>query len=136
MKWARKIIGKLILWYEALFPPRPIQRSAEEQAVVDEKTRRLCLYEFEACPFCVKVRRAAQRLNLKLDRRDVLKSSEFEQELREGGGKRKVPCLRIQHEDASVEWMYESSDIVRYLEQRFSKKALHTDELSSTNERL
>ena len=35
-----------------------------------------------------------------------------------GGGERKVPCLRIEHGDR-VEWMYESDDIIAYLEGRF-----------------
>jgi len=33
-----------------------------------------------------------------------------------GGGKGQVPCLRIEHENGSVEWMYESVDIIRYLQ--------------------
>ncbi|HAI96784.1 MAG TPA: glutaredoxin, partial [Methylococcaceae bacterium] len=40
----------------------------------------------------------------------------------EGGGKLKVPCLRIE-EDGKVSWMYESSDIINYLEDRFAVKA-------------
>jgi len=33
----------------------------------------------------------------------------------QGGGKPQVPCLRIENEDGSIEWMYESDDIIRYL---------------------
>jgi len=32
-----------------------------------------------------------------------------------GGGKSQVPCLRIEGENGEVRWMYESTDIVRYL---------------------
>jgi len=37
------------------------------------------------------------------------------QALMQGGGKTQVPCLRIEQADGSVEWMYESSDIINYL---------------------
>lgn len=37
------------------------------------------------------------------------------QALMQGGGKTQVPCLRIEQADGSVEWMYESDDIIRYL---------------------
>ena len=36
-----------------------------------------------------------------------------------GGGNLKVPCLRIEERDLGYRWMYESSDIVHYLESRF-----------------
>ena len=35
--------------------------------------------------------------------------------LMQGGGKTQVPCLRIEHENGRVEWMYESNDIIQYL---------------------
>ena len=41
------------------------------------------------------------------------------QELLQGGGKAVVPCLRIKNGD-SVDWLYESMDIIRYLDERFS----------------
>lgn len=37
------------------------------------------------------------------------------QALMQGGGKTQVPCLAIEQSDGSVEWMYESDDIIRYL---------------------
>ena len=37
------------------------------------------------------------------------------QALMQGGGKTQVPCLRIEQSDGSVEWMYESNDIIEYL---------------------
>lgn len=35
----------------------------------------------------------------------------------QGGGKGQVPCLRIEDESGSVSWMYESGDILRYINQ-------------------
>lgn len=75
----------------------------------------MALYEFEACPFCVKVRRAVQGMGLKIERRDARKSAVFEKELIEGGGSRQVPCLRIQEGEGSPKWLYESSEIIAFL---------------------
>ncbi|EAS64717.1 glutathione S-transferase N-terminal domain-containing protein [Photobacterium angustum] len=118
MKVIRWILGRIILVLNFIFSPRGIKRSAEQQHEVNKAVAQLKLYQFDACPFCVKVRREAKRLSLPLETRDA-KVSPWEQELIEQGGKRKVPCLRIENEDG-VEWMYESSDIIAYLQKRFN----------------
>lgn len=99
--------------------PRP-QRSADEQKRVDAETELLALYHFAVCPYCTKVRRAIKRLGLNIELRNAAKYPLYEQELRQQGGKLQTPCLRIQHANKEVEWLYESADIVRYLEQRFN----------------
>ncbi len=38
------------------------------------------------------------------------------QDLMKGGGKLKVPCLRIQNNKEGTIWMYESSSIISFLE--------------------
>jgi glutathione S-transferase len=35
-----------------------------------------------------------------------------------GGGELKVPCLRVEGVRGQVEWIYESSDIICYLEDK------------------
>jgi hypothetical protein len=40
-----------------MVPVSAIKRTPEAQAIADHKTVSLVLYQFEACPFCVKVRR-------------------------------------------------------------------------------
>lgn len=35
-----------------------------------------------------------------------------------------MPCLRIEGEKGQMQWMYESSDIVRYLEERLRNPRL------------
>lgn len=117
----RWILGKIILLINALTKPRGVVRDSEAQRQVNEQTTKLSLYQFEACPFCVKVRRANARLSLDIKLRDA-KSDPWRAELLEQGGSPKVPCLRIEQPDGSVDWMYESSDIVNYLEQRFAPK--------------
>lgn len=120
MKIVRFILGKIILLCNMLLPPRSIVRSEEDQKYIDQNTQYLKLYQFNACPFCVKIRRVIKRLDLKIEIRDVLKNPQFEQELIEKGGKRQVPCLRIMDQNGSVEWLYESSAIQTYLENKFT----------------
>lgn len=119
MKVIRWVLGRVILLLNFLFSPKSIKRSDSEQEKVADAMAQIQLYQFEACPFCVKVRRAAKRLSLPLDTKDA-KQAQWEQELINGGGQRKVPCLRIEGDDGNVEWMYESSDIITYLEKRFA----------------
>ncbi len=104
--------------------PKP-QRSSDEQKRVDAETDLLALYHFSVCPYCTKVRRSIKRLGLNIELRNAGKYPAYGHELRLQGGKMQTPCLRIQHRDAEVEWLYESADIVRYLEQRFNMQKTH-----------
>ncbi|TDG11664.1 glutaredoxin [Seongchinamella unica] len=123
MRIIRLVLGKLILFFNWVFTPRSIKRDPAAQAVVDQQTASLALYQYEACPFCVKVRRAMKRNGLNIETRDVKRSESAREELQAGGGNLKVPCLRIEDNQGQAEWMYESSDIIRYLERRFDPAA-------------
>lgn len=116
MKAIRWILGKIILGLDKLTAPAPMIRSVEEQKQLDEATAQLKLYQFHACPFCVKVRREIRRLNLKIELVDALKDKTAEERLINEGGKRQVPCLYIVNEDKSVTWLYESNAIMIYLQ--------------------
>ena len=119
LKVVRKIVGSLILFFNWVFTPKSMSREVEVQKQVDGETAKLKLYQYNACPFCVKVRRSIKRLNLIIELRDAKRDGEYNDELLQGGGKTKVPCLRIEDNDGKQQWMYESSDIVDYLEGRF-----------------
>ena len=119
MKLIRWFLGRTILLVNALFSPKGVKREATEQIRIDALAKGLSLYQFNACPFCVKVRRVMKRLSLNVELRDAMKNETYRQELETGGGRVKVPCLRIEQE-GQVKWMYESSDIIAYLEQRFN----------------
>lgn len=121
MTLIRWILGKIVLAIETLFSPKGVVRPPEEQKKVDSQTARLKLYQFKACPFCVKVRFAIKRLGLKIETRDA-KVNPFKKELIEQGGELMVPCLRIEKEDGSVQWLYESSAIVSFLNERFATR--------------
>ena len=117
MKLIRIILGAIILFLDWITTPRGIKRTPELQKEVDDKTAKLALYHFKSCPFCVKVRREMKRKSLNIVSYDVKRNEQRRQELLDGGGRVKVPCLRIENEAGDVQWMYESSDIVDYLQQ-------------------
>jgi len=115
----RWFLGRIILLLNFIFSPRAFKRDPEQQRELDLRTTHLSLYQYEACPFCVKVRRALRRNGLNIEVRDAKKVEEYRTELLQGGGKLKVPCLRIDEGEGNVSWMYESSDIIHYLEQTY-----------------
>lgn len=119
MRAIRWLLGKIILGWDAMFPPKAVQRGEAAQAKADDLSKRFALYQFEACPFCVKVRRAARRMNVRLSTRDALGDPKFRDELAREGGRQQVPCLRIE-KDGKVQWLYESSEIVAYLERELA----------------
>ena len=96
------------------------RRTTTEQARVDAATRELSLYQFSACPYCFKVRRAMRRLSLDIELRDAANDPVYKQELMRQGGIYQTPCLRIEQADGRVRWLYESSLIIRYLDERFA----------------
>jgi len=117
----RLILTPFVLLSEKLGNGKPLERSAAEQQEVDAACQQLALYQFKTCPFCVKVRKQIARLNLKIEKRDAQHNETYRAELEQGGGNVKVPCLRIKNTDGSEQWLYESSDINAWLEQRFGK---------------
>lgn len=75
------------------------------------------LYEFEACPFCRKVREALSVLDLEAMVHPCPKRGpRFRPEVERRGGKQQFPYLV--DPNTGVE-MYESDDIVRYLFERY-----------------
>ena len=120
-KLLRIIIGPFMLLWEWLSTPKGLQRTAEEQQAVDEATGTLAIYQFRTCPFCIKTRRALKRLSLNIELRDAQHDPQHRQDLLEGGGEVKVPCLKITDEDGRVTWLYESERIIEWLEARFGE---------------
>lgn len=128
MKWfiriffrtVRLITGPIILLIDFITTPRGIKRTETEQEKIDRQTRNLVLYQFKTCPFCIKVRRHNKRLSLNIEMRDAQHNQDYRQELLHGGGQIKVPCLKITDEQNNIKWMYESDDIISYLDKRFA----------------
>ena len=117
MSLIRWPIGRLILLVNFVFSPKSPKRSLAEQAKVDDKTKNLSLYQLPSCPFCVKVRRTMKREGLNIELRNINQKNDYREELIREGGKRTVPCLRIEKSDGQVQWLYESSDVIAHLQQ-------------------
>ncbi|WP_432696160.1 glutaredoxin family protein [Marinobacterium sp. YM272] len=116
----RRLLMPFMLIYAALSKPKPISRDEKAQAQVNDDCRNLTLYQFATCPFCIKVKKEVHRLALPIGMANVQKDADARQALEQGGGRVKVPCLKIEHEDGRTEWMYESKEINSYLQQRFA----------------
>jgi len=116
----RWILGQIILVLDFLTSPKPVVREAAAQKAIDDVTATRSMYQFKTCPFCVKVRRQLKRHALHIELRDAKNDAELKAELVREGGRHKVPCLRIEKADKSVEWLYESNDIVAYLNTQFN----------------
>ncbi len=121
MRIIRNLLGTLILLIDWLTTPKGIKRTKEVQAAINEQTKAITLYQYRACPFCVKVRRSMKRLSLPIETRDAKRSETAKNELLNGGGILKVPCLRVVDDTGSENWMYDSKEIIGYLEQRFAE---------------
>lgn len=119
IKALRVGLGQLVILIDFLTRPTKKKRSPAAQAAVEQSAKDLTLYQFNACPFCVKTRRTLRRLNVPVALRDAKNSDIDRQTLLNEGGKIKVPCLRIEEGDKTV-WMYESKVIIDYLNQRFA----------------
>lgn len=119
-KTVRAVLAPIILLLDKLTTPSGVKRDPERQQQIDTELKQLALYQYRSCPFCIKVRRASKRLSLDIELRDALHNKNHRTALLEGGGKIKVPCLRIVEDDGEVRWLYESDDIVQYLQARFA----------------
>lgn len=119
-KTIRLILGPVVLFVDFITTPRGIKRPAEQQQKIDQEVRNLALYQFKTCPFCIKVKRNNKRLSLNIETRDAQHNPTYREELLQGGGQVKVPCLKIVDEKGNTNWMYESDEIMQYLQDRFA----------------
>lgn len=117
IKLLRNALGTVIVFVDWVSRPKAMQRSPAEQTRAQAAMTGLSLYQFRACPFCIKTRRAIHALGVDIELRDINKDIKHREALQQGGGQVKVPCLRIEDND-EVRWMYESNDIIAHLKQR------------------
>jgi glutaredoxin len=115
----RLVLTPFMLLSEKLSTPKAISRSPEQQAEIDKATENLALYQFRACPFCIKVRKEMARLGLNIELRDAQHDLAHREDLLKGGGTVKVPCLLITNDQGEKQWMYESGDINTWLNRQF-----------------
>jgi glutathione S-transferase len=101
-----------------------VQRAATAQDAVDQQCQSLALYQFSTCPFCIKVRQEMRRLSLPIEKRDAQHHAANRNELLQGSGATKVPCLKITEADGQTRWLQDSTEIMAYLRERFSAPAV------------
>ncbi len=120
-KTLRAVIGPFLLLGNWLTRPKGITRPEVAQVAIDARTAALALYHFPTCPFCLKVRRTMRRLSLNIELRDAQHDPVHRQALLAGGGKVQTPCLLIPDSNGQTAWLYESNDIIAWLEREFGK---------------
>lgn len=97
--------------------PRGGHARSEAAGKREQPAQLLELYNFEASPYCRKVREALCELNLDYKVNNVAKRSARRPQLVARGGKMMVPYLI--DPNTGIE-MYESDDIIAYLQQTYS----------------
>ena len=119
----RIVLGPVMLLKERLTRPSGVKRAPEAQASVDLQCQSLALYQFNTCPFCIKVRQEMRRLSLPIEKRDAQHNTTNREQLLQGSGATKVPCLKITDANGQTRWLQDSGAIVAYLRERFSAPA-------------
>ena len=112
------MVGRILLLANFLTRPKPVIRGQVEQAKIDAAMSGMSLYQFRACPFCVKVRRKIRKYSLNIELKDAKNNNSNKNDLKNLGGKLKVPCLRIENNKNDIQWLYESKDIINFLENK------------------
>ena len=77
----------------------------------------ITLYDLPGCPFCMRVKRTLEKLDLEYDVIEVPAAHEQRSAVREVSGQTGVPV--IVDDEHGVDGMAESSDIVTYLEDTY-----------------
>ena len=117
LKALRNGLGLIIVFLDFLTRPKKTIRSEQDQKHIQSSMKGLSLYQFYACPFCVKTRRAIHQLNVSIEYRNINTNPAHREQLEIATGKVKVPCLRIEEGD-DVRWMHESDEIINFLKMR------------------
>ncbi|XP_027348464.1 uncharacterized protein LOC113860037 [Abrus precatorius] len=98
---------------------KSIAESSLNKEITSDLPFRLQLFEFEACPFCRRVREAMTELDLSVEVYPCPKGSVRHREVvRRTGGKEQFPFLIDLYSGIS---MYESGDIVKYLFEQYGE---------------
>ncbi len=91
----RWLLGRMILFFDWLTQPRKPDHSPEKQAELDAQTGSMALYQYAACPFCVKARRAIRRLGLNIELRDAKTIRFIARNWNEKAGSNRFPACAL-----------------------------------------
>ena len=114
MKVVRSILGRMIIFLDFVFTPKSKVRDISSQNLVNKITKHYKLYQYNACPFCVKVRRFLKKESINIELINA-KNDLFKKKLIQNGGILKVPCLRVESQKKQVKWIYESNEIIDFI---------------------
>lgn len=82
-----------------------------------DNIKELSLYHYVGCPYCAAVKVFIDQIDLDIGQKEILINSVYRNELLQEGGKKQVPCLRIDTLQGETSWLYESQHIIEYLRQ-------------------
>lgn len=101
------------------FTRKSIRDSKPLRSIKSDSIANLALYYFPSCPYCRMVLKQINRQSLGIELRDIHHDITFKKELIACGGKKTVPCLKIDKVDGSCYWLYESMDILAFLKETY-----------------
>lgn len=118
MKLTKQLKGKALDIVDRLLPVRPQPLSPEQRNLLERESRRMHLYYCRSCPSSIAIKRHCERIGLRVVEKDVVRVNAYRNELLNGGGEPRVPCLRVQDEQGD-RWLYSPDAIRSYLKNRF-----------------
>lgn len=118
MTVSRQLKGVTLGVINRILPAKPLEWSQEQRSLIDRESRRMQLYFCRRCPSSVQVRRSCDRFGLHMVEKDVGRVNSYRNELINGGGQSRVPCLRLDLDNKTT-WLYGHRSIVEYLETRY-----------------
>lgn len=95
-------------------------QASASSAVEYAPAKKLALYHFDSCFYCMMVRRTIDKLGVDVEYRNIFDDPTYREELMAARGRTTVPVLRGYTENDDW-WMPESRDIIRYLEEHYSE---------------
>ena len=106
----------VIIFLDFVFTPKARLREKSSQDLVNKISNSYKLYQYYACPFCVKVRRFLRKESINIEFIDA-KDEFHKKDLIQKGGMLKVPCLRVETKKNQVKWIYGSNEIINFISQ-------------------
>ena len=71
MNIIRFVLGRIILFLDWMTSPKPIPISRERIEFIQEKVKDMEIYEFKACPFCVKAKNLLKSKGIEYEEKNI-----------------------------------------------------------------
>ncbi len=117
MNLMRMMKAQVLNVVDRTVPVKPLQRSQEEQVLLNRESRRMHLYISHNCPASIELKRHCQRIGLNVVEKDVERVNCYRNELVKGGGHSMVPCLMVD-DNQGRNWVYSPESIYSFLDDR------------------